>query len=79
MTKFASSVTKKMNVSHGFNDPQYWISTGNFILNYLISGDFNKGVPLSKVTMFAGDSGCLPEDAVVNVRFCKIDSNNNES
>jgi len=26
-------------------------------LNYLISGDFNKGVPLGKVTMFSGVSG----------------------
>ena len=25
--------------------------------NYLISGDFNKGVPLGKVTVFAGESG----------------------
>lgn len=76
MTKFASSVTKKMNVSYGFNDPEVWVSTGNYILNYLISGDFNKGVPLSKVTMFAGDSGCLPEDAVVNVRFFEKENKN---
>jgi RecA/RadA recombinase len=26
-------------------------------LNYLISGDFNKGIPLGKVTVFAGESG----------------------
>jgi archaellum biogenesis ATPase FlaH len=26
-------------------------------LNYLISGDFHKGVPLGKVTVFAGESG----------------------
>jgi recombination protein RecA len=26
-------------------------------LNYLISGDFNRGVPLGKVTVFAGESG----------------------
>lgn len=57
MTKFASSVTKKLNVSYGFNDPKVWIDTGNYILNYLISGDFKKGIPLSKVSMFAGASG----------------------
>jgi len=34
-----------------------WVSTGNFALNYLVSGDFNKGVPLGKVTVFAGESG----------------------
>ena len=41
----------------GFNDPTDWISTGNYALNYLISGDFNRGIPLGKVTVFAGDSG----------------------
>jgi recombination protein RecA len=44
-------------MSAGFNDPTDWISTGNFALNYLISGDFNRGVPLGKVTVFAGESG----------------------
>ena len=41
----------------GFNDPTDWISTGNYALNYLISGDFNKGIPLGKVTVLAGESG----------------------
>jgi recombination protein RecA len=44
-------------LSIGFNDPTDWISTGNYALNYLISGDFNRGIPLGKVTVFAGDSG----------------------
>ena len=44
-------------MSAGFNDPTDWISTGNYALNYLISGDWNKGVPLGKVSVFAGESG----------------------
>ena len=44
-------------MSSGFNDPTDWISTGNYALNYLISGDFHKGVPLGKVSVFAGESG----------------------
>jgi recombination protein RecA len=44
-------------LSIGFHDPTDWISTGNYALNYLISGDFNRGVPLGKVTVFAGESG----------------------
>ncbi len=44
-------------MSAGFNDPTDWISTGSYALNYLISGDFKKGVPLGKVTVFAGESG----------------------
>ncbi len=44
-------------MSAGFNDPTDWVSTGNYALNYLISGDFKKGVPLGKVSVFAGESG----------------------
>ena len=57
-TKFRTAFTKSISgMSAGFNDPTDWISTGNYALNYLISGDFNKGVPMGKVTVFAGESG----------------------
>ena len=58
VSKFRKDITKAIDgLSIGFNDPQNWVSTGNYALNYLISGDFNKGVPLGKVTVFAGESG----------------------
>ena len=58
ISKFRKSITKSIDgLGIGFNDPTDWISTGNFALNYLISGDFNRGVPLGKVTVFAGESG----------------------
>ena len=44
-------------LSVGFNDPDTWISTGNYTLNKLISNDFEKGIPLGKVTVLAGESG----------------------
>ena len=57
-TKFRTALTKSISgMSAGFNDPTDWISTGNFALNYLISGDFHRGVPMGKVTVFAGESG----------------------
>jgi recombination protein RecA len=58
VSKFRKDITKSIEgLSIGFNDPTDWVSTGNYALNYLISGDFNKGVPLGKVTVFAGESG----------------------
>ena len=58
VSKFRKEITKSIEgLSIGYNDPTDWISTGNYGLNYLISGDFNKGVPLGKVTVFAGESG----------------------
>jgi RecA/RadA recombinase len=57
-TKFRNSLTKSIDgMSSGFHDPTDWISTGSYSLNYLISGDFKKGIPLGKVSVFAGESG----------------------
>ena len=58
LSKFRKTLTKSIDgLSVGFNDPTDWVSTGNYALNYLISGDFSKGIPLGKVTVFAGESG----------------------
>ena len=58
ISKFRKSITKSIDgLGIGFNDPTDWISTGNYALNYLISGDFFKGIPMGKVTVFAGESG----------------------
>jgi len=58
VSKFRKDITKSIDgLSIGFNDPTDWISTGSYALNYLISGDFRKGVPMGKVTVFAGESG----------------------
>ena len=57
-SKFRKNITKSIQgLGIGFNDPTDWISTGNYALNYLISGDFNKGIPLGKVSVLAGESG----------------------
>lgn len=57
-SKLRKSLTKSIDgLSFGFNDPTDWVSTNNYALNYLISGDFFKGIPLGKVTVFAGESG----------------------
>ena len=58
VSKFRKNITKAVpGLSVGFNDPDTWISTGNYTLNKLISGDFNKGIPLGKVSVLAGESG----------------------
>jgi len=57
-SKFRKSITKAVpGMSVGFRDPNTWISTGNYCLNKLISNDFYKGIPLGKVSVFAGESG----------------------
>jgi len=58
IAKFRKSITKSVpGLSSGFRDPDTWISTGNYTLNKLISGRFDGGIPLGKVSVFAGESG----------------------
>jgi len=58
ISKFRKDIAKSIpGLSIGFNDPTTWISSGNYALNYCISGNFYHGIPLGKVTMFAGQSG----------------------
>jgi RecA/RadA recombinase len=58
VSKFRKNITKSVpGMSAGFRDPKVWISTGNYVLNKLISGDFYKGIPLGKVSVFSGESG----------------------
>ena len=71
ISKFRKELKNLDKVSEGFHDPKYWVSTGSFALNYMISGDFQKGIPMGKVSLFAGQSGCLPETAKVKIRYKK--------
>lgn len=58
LSKFRRDITKSLDgISVGFHDPKYWVSTGNYALNYAVSSDFHRGIPLGKVTMLAGQSG----------------------
>ena len=58
LSKFRKDLTKNIpGISLGFHDPKHWVDCGNYALNYCISGNFNNGIPLGKVTMFAGQSG----------------------
>lgn len=67
-SKLRKSLTKNINgISIGFNDPKTWISIGNYALNYRISGDFNKAIPLGKVAVLAGESGAGKSFLCANV------------
>jgi recombination protein RecA len=54
---FKKTVAKLDTVGVGIRSTEVWLSTGNYALNRALSGDFLKGIPLSKLTLFAGPSG----------------------
>lgn len=38
-------------------EPALWASSGNFVLNHILSGYFGKGYPAGRITQLFGDSG----------------------
>ncbi len=57
LSKFRKTINKSLKITDGYHDPSIWVDTGNHALNMMISGDFFRGIPLGKVTVFAGESG----------------------
>lgn len=40
-------------------EPKVWATSGNYVLNHILSGQFGKGYPAGRITQIFGDSGCL--------------------
>ena len=57
LEKFKKEVAKLDSVGVGIKTTEEWLSTGNYALNHALSGDFKRGIPLSKLSGFMGPSG----------------------
>ena len=57
LKNFAKDLEKIDGVSTSAEPPRYWYSTGNYVLNRIISGSFKKGIPQGRITDLAGPSG----------------------
>lgn len=71
MADFLTGLTKSLQKS-GFDvgeapPPRWWISTGNFVLNKIISGHFNRGIPQGRLTALVG-----PAQAGKSFILCNI-------
>ena len=57
---FLKGVTRdleKAGIDMGASEPpRYWFSTGNYVLNKIISGSFMRGIPQGRITAFVGPS-----------------------
>jgi len=48
---------EKSGIEVGFKEIDTWVSTGSYLLNHIISGNFHDGIPLGKSILIAGESG----------------------
>jgi len=61
MVDFIAGINKTLEKS-GFDvgeaaPPRWWISTGNYVLNKIISKQFNRGIPQGRLTALTGPAG----------------------
>lgn len=55
--KKAKIELEKSGISVGASQPpRYWISSGNYVLNRIISGSFHRGLPQGRMVCFTGPS-----------------------
>lgn len=55
-----------LNVGGSSEPPRYWYSTGNLVLNRIISGNFSNGIPQGRITNFSGPAGAGKSFNVAN-------------
>ncbi len=57
MNKVQTDLLKSGIESGSSEPPRYWFSTGNYVLNKLISGSFFRGTPQGRIICYTGPSG----------------------
>jgi RecA/RadA recombinase len=57
ISDFRKDISKIADIEDGAQPPRWWISTGNYVLNKIISGDYFKGYPQGRITSLTGPSG----------------------
>lgn len=54
---FEKSIEDIDGIGDSSESPRFWFSTGNYVLNKIISGKFNQGIPQGRITNLSGPSG----------------------
>jgi len=57
LKEFNKEISKIQGIGTSSLPPRYWYSTGNHVLNRIISGNFSNGIPQGRITDLAGSSG----------------------
>ena len=55
--EFDKKVKKMKGVSSKMIPPSFWVSIGNYAVNYIVSGSYYRAIPQGRITCLAGPSG----------------------
>jgi RecA/RadA recombinase len=66
-TKYRKDLAKVSGVAMGDGIPKFWINTGSFVLNKIISGKYGRGIPQGRLTLLTGPSGSGKSFVLANI------------
>lgn len=64
---FEKDISKVEGISESSQPPKWWISFGNYVLNRIMSGGYDRGVPQGRLTGVTGPSGAGKSFIIGNV------------
>lgn len=67
LSDFEKEVSKVKGISDSSLPPRWWISFGNYVLNRIMSGGYDRGVPQGRLTGVTGPSGAGKSFIIGNV------------
>lgn len=65
--RLQKSLGKNEGVSFDSSTPKFWISTGNFVINKIISGRYDRGIPQGRIACLTGPSGSGKSFVLANI------------
>lgn len=75
MIDFMDKILKEIGANDANQTVKDWLSTGYLPLNKAISGRYDGGFPVGRITEIFGGESCLDADTFIN--YCVVDSNGN--
>lgn len=65
--KLQKQLAKDDGISFESSTPKFWISTGNYVINKIISGRYNRGIPQGRIACLTGPSGSGKSFLLANI------------
>jgi RecA/RadA recombinase len=77
MLKLLRKTTNSVSAEESpYNKVSHYVDTGSYAMNYLISGDFFKGIPAGKVVLISGETGTLKTIQALRLAANALNHNN---
>lgn len=75
LNKIKKSISKNDGVSLDSADPKFWLTTGNYLINKIMSGSFLRGLPQGRVTGYSGPSASGKSFMLANAMLAAQEEN----